>query len=238
MITGFLPLRINTRDIYKQILSNCAPEQKKAIQAMVDGTNEYSPKLQEASSKMMMATLFRLKQDPLFRKTALDNMQGFLNGLNDSQLRETLEYAGVSDVNKVMQGIREGNLAKAEGEKILSALNRGLQDGSLTSSLFKTARGLSSRLSSMFSIKAKVDTSSIPGHKSGLDYVPYDNYIARLHKGERVLTAEENREYLAGNIENKVANRNLVVQFYPRTMDESELKRAENYIARKWGMSL
>lgn len=28
-------------------------------------------------------------------------------------------------------------------------------------------------------------------HANGLDYVPYDGYIAELHKGERVLTAEE-----------------------------------------------
>lgn len=33
------------------------------------------------------------------------------------------------------------------------------------------------------------------GHKDGLDYVPYDNYVARLHKGERVLTKQENKEY-------------------------------------------
>lgn len=32
-------------------------------------------------------------------------------------------------------------------------------------------------------------------HKTGLSYVPFDNYIARLHKGERVLTKEENERY-------------------------------------------
>jgi len=35
-------------------------------------------------------------------------------------------------------------------------------------------------------------------HYSGLDSVPYDGYAARLHKGERVLTARENRDYSEG----------------------------------------
>ena len=32
-------------------------------------------------------------------------------------------------------------------------------------------------------------------HANGLAYVPYDGYVAELHKGERVLTAQENARY-------------------------------------------
>ncbi|MBQ2994485.1 MAG: hypothetical protein IJD56_03200, partial [Peptococcaceae bacterium] len=41
-------------------------------------------------------------------------------------------------------------------------------------------------------------------HANGLPYVPYDGYIAQLHRGERVLTAGENKAYNAnsGSIQN------------------------------------
>ncbi|MBC3516015.1 phage tail tape measure protein [Neobittarella massiliensis] len=33
-------------------------------------------------------------------------------------------------------------------------------------------------------------------HYTGLDYVPYDGYTIRAHKGERLLTAEENKDFM------------------------------------------
>lgn len=43
---------------------------------------------------------------------------------------------------------------------------------------------------------ANAQASGISGsHKNGLDYVPYDGYVAELHEGERVLTKEENKDY-------------------------------------------
>ena len=43
---------------------------------------------------------------------------------------------------------------------------------------------------------AKSAAKSVDGkHANGLDYVPYNGYVAELHKGERVLTKQENEEY-------------------------------------------
>jgi TP901 family phage tail tape measure protein len=39
-------------------------------------------------------------------------------------------------------------------------------------------------------------------HKDGLAYVPYDGYVAELHKGERVLTSDENKDYSNGSVGN------------------------------------
>ncbi|MBZ9690889.1 phage tail tape measure protein [Clostridium sp. M14] len=69
-------------------------------------------------------------------------------------------------------------------------------------------------------------------HYNGLNYVPYDGYSATLHKGERVLTAKENSEYIQGSntsnsgltlkIENFNNNRNTDVK---QLMEEAEFYR-------------
>ena len=39
------------------------------------------------------------------------------------------------------------------------------------------------------------------GTEGGLSYVPFDGYIAELHKGERVLTAREADEYRKNGVQ-------------------------------------
>jgi phage-related protein len=55
-------------------------------------------------------------------------------------------------------------------------------------------------------------------HAMGLDYVPFDGYIAELHKGERILTAKEAKEY-----GKSVSFGNVIIQVDGRSYDEERL---------------
>lgn len=46
---------------------------------------------------------------------------------------------------------------------------------------------------------AAIDVDWYNSHATGLDYVPYDNYVAKLHKGEAVVTADAASSLRKGN---------------------------------------
>ena len=97
------------------------------------------------------------------------------------------------------------NSAKGEqtGKNFLQGLLAGIRNGYIQNQIINTANSLGNKVSSA-AAKSRVSTSSLPGHESGLDYVPYDDYVARLHKGERVLTAKENKQLM--NTEKAIKN--------------------------------
>ena len=198
VIDAWKQLATGSYSTYYDTVSNLKEEQAKIIQEMTGITIERTPELVEETKNMAESVLNEFKQNEKFRETAIDNLEGLLQGLEDEELRQLLKDSGIENVEEVIKGIQEGNLAEDEGEKILENLNAGLSNTAWQNTLWAKARGIASTLSGLLTVKANVNgsTSNLPGHKSGLDYVPYDNYIARLHKGERVLTAEENKQLM------------------------------------------
>lgn len=80
------------------------------------------------------------------------------------------------------------------GQNTAQGLINGLSDKE--DELYRKARSIadevSSILSSAWGSRGDIDGS----HAGGLTYVPYDGYVAELHEGERVLTAEEAKAYI------------------------------------------
>lgn len=77
------------------------------------------------------------------------------------------------------------------GKSIVSGIWNGIV--SLWDSLVNELSGL---VNSLFGGSTETANVNVNGsHAGGLEYVPFDGYIAELHKGERVLTASEARGY-------------------------------------------
>lgn len=217
-IDAWKTLATNSYDTYYDTISKLPPELGKKIQEMTGVTAERTPELVEETRKMSQQVLTEIENNDKFRTVAIENLKGMLNGLQDNDLRELLKEAGVENADKVIQGVREGNLGEEQGIDILSKLYSGLNNKNWKNSIYNTARNIASNLSNLLTVKATVKgatlavsalTKTLPGHKNGLDYVPKDNYIARLHKGERVLTKEENKEYSQAEEQSKKINSNI-----------------------------
>lgn len=88
------------------------------------------------------------------------------------------------------------NVAWAVAQAARSSMQSYFDNNPITA----TIRAVVSQVGSAASTLRSIAQSAINGsHASGLSYVPFDGYIAELHKGERVLTAEENMSYNSGN---------------------------------------
>lgn len=80
--------------------------------------------------------------------------------------------------------------------------------------------------------KKKIDGS----HRTGADYIPYDGYIAELHKGEMVLTAAQAREYKNQTTQQQQSApaANITVNNYsPKALNEAESARLFRQTQRK-----
>lgn len=85
------------------------------------------------------------------------------------------------------------------GQNVVEGIKGGI--AAVWNGLVSFVQGLWDGIKSIFVINAgdvKNNTGSDGSHAGGLDYVPYNNYVANLHRGEMVLTADEATAYRKG----------------------------------------
>ena len=154
------------------------------------------------------------------RRSVLQNWGSLLQDYSDAVSGATKPLAeaatGVHDqLNALMEeytksidGMDKSVEAFAAAKATLYGLELGIDQN--TSGVLSSLDGLTSEMQSklqadfddfVLTIQAVVGISDTPdgSHRSGLDYVPFDGYMAKLHAGEKVLTAAEASSYRNGN---------------------------------------
>lgn len=101
-----------------------------------------------------------------------------------------------------IQGIFEGafDFFSTVSQNVVEGIKGGI--AAVWGGLVSFVQGLWDGIKSIFVINAgdvKNNTGSDGSHAGGMDYVPYNNYVANLHRGEMVLTADEADAYRRGN---------------------------------------
>lgn len=97
-----------------------------------------------------------------------------------------------------IQGIFEGvfDFFSTVGQNVVEGIKGGI--AAVWGGLVSFVQGLWDGIKSIFTINAgdvKNNTGVNGSHAGGLDYVPFNNYVANLHRGEMVLTAQEADDY-------------------------------------------
>lgn len=83
-------------------------------------------------------------------------------------------------------------------------------------------------------------TETVDGsHAGGLDYVPFDGYLARLHRGEAVLNSFDAAMYRQGRIPGEnAAGKSVIMNFYAQTITQADIEMICDVVNRKLGEAM
>lgn len=118
-----------------------------------------------------------------FSKFIQDAVRGLLSAL------KAFKETGRLLMENLWKGIKD---KWNDIKKLLEELWNSFLEGNLFSTIFEKIKNAITGKNS--NVKSAINGS----HAGGLAYVPFNGYIAELHRGERVLTAEENQRYSSG----------------------------------------
>ena len=157
-----------------------------------------------ADQTAMTATNFEQELSGIV-DTAIESMEQL-------EMTEDMKNAAIEDMKAFVTGLETESPVL-----IKEAYNLGYQ---IAESLQQGINGVDL----IFPIKFSGNKGNGVGeYATGLDYVPYDEFPAYLHKGEMVLTAAEAARYRGGDVTttNRSSTANTVVNLYAQQIDDA-----------------
>ena len=171
------------------------------VQNLVSALSNNAPLLIESAIQLIFALVDGIIANlPAVAASAMDIVLSLINGIM-SLISYLIENGG-QIIGGIVDGIKAAlpNLVNA-GKDVVNKIKQGISEAwdSLSSwfnGIWNSLFGNRNVDVSVNAVSSNKNTTAIDGsHAGGLAYVPFDGYIAQLHKGERVLTAQESRAY-------------------------------------------
>ena len=138
--------------------------------------------------------------DALYQQVQ-ERKKAFTDALSAQKLSADETYDAIAaKAKETVDGLALGDEAETAMKSTMDGIAKGINDGvdGIASAVDRVLNELN-RLNGVY-VKSPSFGSTFNGelllngtHETGLDYVPFDNYLASLHEGEGILTAEENR---------------------------------------------
>lgn len=187
------------------ISANAAQLIDSAIQIITvlgNGIYQMLPTVAQSALQIVLTLVSKLNENlPQMLDTAGQMLIAFVEGVSEhlpdimlaaASIVETLLTYFIEHLPDIVEG------AMQMGDAVIDGIIDGIS--AAWDSLVSWFNGLWDNLFGNRSVNVDVNSSGTDGsHAGGLDYVPYNNYVANLHRGEMVLTSEEATQYRKGN---------------------------------------
>lgn len=187
------------------ISANAAQLIDSAIQIITvlgNGIYQMLPTVAQSALQIVLTLISKLNENlPQMLDTAGQMLIAFVEGVSEhlpdimlaaASIVETLLTYFIEHLPDIVEGAMQMGNAVIDG--IIDGISAAW-DG-----LVSWFNGLWDSLFGNRSVNVDVNSSGTDGsHAGGMDYVPYNNYVANLHRGEMVLTADEADAYRRGN---------------------------------------
>lgn len=171
---------------------------RQGVRDFSEQLREQTPEMAETASEMMMLFVSAVLENlPILIDTGIQTAFSFISSFfSPDNVRATASQA--MDMLFALIDTISATLANSDIIAALWDIGVALVDG-IWSSIRKRIDSYSQSIREQFGLDGLSPSGTKPNgrHASGLAYVPFDGYIAELHRGERVLTANEAEAYNA-----------------------------------------
>lgn len=186
------------------ISANAAQLIDSAIQIITvlgNGIYQMLPTVAQSALQIVLTLVSKLNENlPQMFDTAGQMLIAFVEGVSEhlpdimiaaASIVETLLTYFIEHLPDIVEG------AMQMGNAVIDGIIDGIS--AAWDSLVSWFNGLWDSLFGNRSVNVDVNSSGTTGGRAGgLDFVPYNNYVANLHRGEMVLTADEADSYRRG----------------------------------------